>query len=157
MAHMRATAIAAILFAPLISGCGGSTTTTPSPAVTGYDGTWTGQTSQSQPITFTVGGNQIVQVGFSYTTLGPACSGQGGFAGGGASLFATPVISNSTFSLMFVNVHSDALTWSMTGAFSTLTHAQGTLQVTFTPPTPPAGIIQRCGAVQATWTAQRGS
>jgi hypothetical protein len=148
-----------MLISVLAIGCGGSTPTGPSaptltaPAAT-YEGTWTGQTDQAQKLTFSVVGNRITSLDFNfvYSASEPLCSGAGGFGGGG--VFAT--ISDNAFSVVnpFVG-GSQQFTWALTGIFTSLTSATGTLEVTFS--SVAVGPGSPCSAsVKTTWSAQSG-
>jgi hypothetical protein len=147
-----------ILVIALCAACGGDTATSrmapTSPMastliVNAYEGTWTGQTSQSERFGFIVAGNQVTRLDFNVSYTGISCLGAMG-AGTDALL---ALISNAEFSGAHANPSRD-MTWSVAGTFVSETKATGTLQVTITHN--PTGPV--CSPnVQVTWTAQKGS
>ena len=141
----------------LCSACGGVTATSPmtptspsTPTLVGaYQGTWTGQTSQSQRFGFVVDGNQVTRLDFNVSHTGVSCLGA--LSTGTDGPLAS--ISNGEFSRVYTNPSGD-MTWSIAGAFVSETKATGTLQVTITHN--PTGPV--CSpSVQVAWTAQKGS
>ena len=72
---MRSRALAMWLVCVALSGCGGdsSSPSAASPAMNGFNGQWTGTTSQGQPISFTVASDRVTTISVGYNYSG--CSG----------------------------------------------------------------------------------
>jgi hypothetical protein len=117
-----------------------------------YQGTWTGQTSQSERFGFVVTGNQVTRVDFNVSYSDISC--QGGLSTGTLGSLAS--ISNAEFSATYTNPSGD-VTWSVAGAFVSATMATGILKVAATHVVP-TGPVPACSAsVQVTWAAQKGA
>ena len=136
------------------AACGGDAGTSPSPLaptlVGAYQGTWTGQTSQSERFGFVVTGNEVTRVEFNVSHSNMSCVGA--LSAGTVGPFAS--ISNAEFSGANTKPSGD-LTWSVVGTFVSERKATGTLQVIdahVTPSGPPCSA-----SVQVTWTAQKSS
>jgi hypothetical protein len=144
----------------LCAACGSDTATSPlapTPLVTptavgAYQGTWTGQTSQSGPFGFVVTGEQVTRLDFNVSFANISCLG--GLSSG--LLGPVAAISNAEFSRAYTNPSGD-LTWSVEGTFVSATMATGIFQVT-TRHTFPADPMSACSpSVQVTWVARKGA
>jgi hypothetical protein len=119
--------------------------------VSTYQGTWTGQTSQSGPFGFVVTGDQVTRLDFNVSYTNTSCPGalSSGFLGPLAT------ISNTEFSGASTNPSGD-LTWSVEGTFVSATMATGVFHVT-TRHAFPADPMSACSqSVQVTWAARKG-
>ena len=119
-----------------------------------YQGTWTGETSQSERFGFVVTGNFVSRLEFSVRYADVSCSGG---LGASQTLGSLGPISNAEFSATYTSPQGD-LTWSMKGSFVSATTAIGTLHVTIMHNTP-TGPVSGCSAptIDVTWAAQKGS
>ena len=151
---MKRFGLPAALVGALCVGCGGDAATSPMPmaptSVGAYQGTWTGQTSQSERFGFVVTGSQVTRLEFNVSYSDISCLGALSF--GTTGLFAS--ISNAEFSAASSSPSGD-LTWSIAGTFNSATTATGTLQATITRVNP---SVSACStSVNVGWTAQKGS
>jgi hypothetical protein len=153
---MRFGLLVMLVVALFCAACGSDASISPvapsspvaSTLVSMYQGTWTGQTSQSERFGFVVTGNQVARLDFNVSYTGISC--MGALSTGTTGPLAS--ISNAEFSAVYTNPSGD-MTWSIAGTFVSATMAAGTLQVTIT--RNPTGPV--CSpSVQVTWTAQKG-
>jgi hypothetical protein len=148
---MRAHAV--VLLAVLEAGCGTGAPAAPAPvnATAGtYDGTWTGQTEQGQPVAFSISGNQIKTLDFEFQYAGDAsCPRFGSGRFGESGSFGK--ITNGVFSIVSPSTTGSQVRWVVSGAFVSSTLARGLVEFTVPssigyPPSCPA-------AVKAAWVA----
>jgi hypothetical protein len=85
-----------------------------------YDGTWTGTTSQSLPITFTVAGNAVttISVNIRASMAGSSCTYSTGSQ-------EKPAIVNGAFAL---NIGGGTVSTRLTGTFTSDTAASGNIE-----------------------------
>lgn len=107
-----------------------------------YDGSWSGTTNQSKPISFVIVGNAISSISFSYHAVG-SCT-----VDGDTTVTYTPPrpLNGNTFSLS----GSGQVSYTLNGTLTSSSTANGTLSVTFSNPFPP------CSASTFTsWSASK--
>jgi hypothetical protein len=144
-----------VLLSALVAGCSSTAPTAPTPVsqvTVTYDGVWTGQTEQGQPVTFSISGNQIKTLNFEFLySADESCprSGSGGFGGGGS--FGE--IANSAFTIVSPFTTGDGMRWVVSGAFVSSTLARGLVEVTVSNSV--ASTPSCPAAVKAVWVANR--
>jgi hypothetical protein len=122
-------AAATLLCAVGMIGCD-NTPSAPTPTTT-YQGNWFGTTSQGLPISFTVTGNAVTSISFSYT-LFPTNSCIGNDTGSTAVTLPSPLqITSNGFSFSGQTLSR----FDITGVFSSGTAASGTIDYALPAPT----------------------
>lgn len=131
-------------------GCGTSGSPLSPSSNTLYVGSWTGQTSQSQRLAFTVTAGTVGQLEFSVNYATATCNG--GMSYGSTGPLAT--VGGSAFAVTGTIAgppDGPAFNFSISGRFSSPTAAEGTLQVARGP-----SAISSCAVdTTVTWTASR--
>ena len=141
-------AFVTVVWCVLMSACGNSDSSPTTPSSAGYDGQWSGTTSQGKPITFTVAPEQkvtAITVGYGFN----GCSGEKAFSGLNLDIGFPPVPSPLTIGPGFGygSGPPDKPNYTQVyGSFTSTTRATGS--VVF-------GDYSGCGNGGAIWTASK--
>ncbi len=135
---MRHLLASTLILSAMLWGCGGDST---GPDHFDLNGEWSGTTSQSKPISFTVTGSGITSVTVGFRTENSFCSSEGSMT----STFSQPLsISNNSFTLSMGGGGPGSTSISGSGTFNSQSSASGNLQ-----------FSNDCGSASATWSATK--
>ena len=158
---MKSVARGVVLLSGVLVGCGNSAVpsgptpnaSTPSNSTRAYEGTWTGQTGQSKPLSFVAVDNQLSRIEFTYmlSPTQPGCSGMGWL------LLDNVAATLSSTALEITFTQQKQLSLSFRGNFDSPTDASGmlSLSVDGEPSKLPGAPMPCGGTLQTTWTAHK--